>query len=418
MSAGSGRERPRLVIVVSHPIQHFAPLYRETAAQGQVDLHVLFCCDWGVRAYLDPAFGREVEWDVPLLNGYEHEFLRIRRRPRTISFLEVDNPGVGDRLEALQPDVVLVHGYGCRTMWRAAEWAARGGALALLSSDSHAGKEVHPLKAFVKKAIVGRFYDRLDGALAAGDSNRDYHRRFGLPPERIFESRLPADGARFAEAASRRQELRRRVRERLSIPDDSFVALFCGNLTPWKRPRDFAEAVVRARSAGASVVGLVVGDGPERRSFEVLAASPVSDCLRTTGFVKQAAIVDFYAAADALVLTSERDAHPLVVTEALFFSLPVVVSDAVGCVGPTDTARPGENALVYRCGDVMALSEILRSLSRDAALVSRLGTASGRMAAENDAPAAARLVADAVTAVLRLGPRSGRRRLVAAPILS
>lgn len=409
MTSAAQVPRARLGLVVSHPIQHFAPLYREIARQGRVDLRVFFCCDWGVRSYFDPAFGRELEWDVPLLDGYEYEFLPIRRRPREISFFEVDNPAIGRRLAAFEPHVVLVHGYGCRTMWRAVGWAARHGALAMLSSDSHAGRDVQPLKAFVKKAIVGRFYDRLDGALAAGDSNRDYHRRFGLPPERVFASRMPADGARFVEAASRRSDLRRKLREALAIPEFAFVALYCGNLTPWKRPGDFAEAVARARAGGTPIVGLVVGDGPERDRVAAVAASVGGEGLRAVGFVNQAAIADYYAASDSIVVPSERDAHPLVVTEALFFSLPIVVSDAVGCVGEGDTARPNQNALVFRCGDVEALAGILTRLARDPALGARLGAGSGSLAPENDAPEAARLVAEAVYSALDMGPRQCRR---------
>jgi len=387
-----------------HPIQHFAPLYREVAAAGELDLRVFFCCDWGIKAYFDPLYGREVQWDVPLLEGYEHEFLPIRRRPRRTSFLEVDNPAIAARLDAFAPDALLVHGYGCRTMWRAVRWARRRGA-ALLSSDSHSGAPVAAWKRLLKRIVVGRFYRGLAGALAVGESNRAYHRLYGLPEARIFPGVFPADGRRLLAAVPDLGAARREVRSELGIPEEAVVALFCGNLTPWKRPTDFAVAV---EAAGPPIWGLVVGDGPERE--RVAAAAARSDRVRLAGFVNQAAIPRYYAAADLLAVPSERDAHPLVVTEALFFGLPIVVSDAVGCIGPEDTAQVERNALVFPRGDVSALTRCLVELARDRERRARMGEASRAMAAGHDATAAARLLAGAVRATVRLGPREAENR--------
>jgi len=234
------------------------------------DPALLFCCDWGVKAYFDALYGREVQWDVPLLEGYAHEFLPIARRPRRISYFEVDNPTVAERLEAFAPEALLVHGYGCRTMWRAVRWAARRGVPALLSSDSHAGAGEALWKRPLKELLVGRFYARLAGALAVGDNNRAYHRRFGLPEERIFPGVLPVDGARLLASVPDRAAARAEVRAMLGIPAGALVALFCGNLTPWKRPVDFVEGVERA---GAELWGVVVGDGPERARVEAAVAA-------------------------------------------------------------------------------------------------------------------------------------------------
>src|SRR5688572_30177452 len=112
----------RLAIVVSHPIPHFAPLHREATRMAGLDLRVFFCCDWGVQSYEDPGFGAAVQWDVPLLEGYPHEFLPIARRPKRLRPWEVDNPEVGSALDRFAPDVVKVHGYAHRTHWRVSNW--------------------------------------------------------------------------------------------------------------------------------------------------------------------------------------------------------------------------------------------------------------------------------------------------------
>jgi hypothetical protein len=111
MAATGGRgTRTSLAAVVSHPIQHFAPWFREITRLRELDLKVFYRCDWAVRQYDDPGFGSSFRCDVPLLEGYPHQFLPIRRRPRRLTFRQVDNPTVAGSLEAFRPDVVMGSG--------------------------------------------------------------------------------------------------------------------------------------------------------------------------------------------------------------------------------------------------------------------------------------------------------------------
>jgi len=81
-------------------------------------------------------------------------------------------------------------------------------------------------------------------------------------------------------------------------------------------------------------------------------------------------------AADIYVHPSSLDPHPLAISEALYCSLPVVVSDRVGSIGPTDDVQEGKNGWVYGNGDVAALSAILVKLIDDPGLRESAGKAS------------------------------------------
>src|SRR6266851_635163 len=166
----------RLAIIVSHPIQHFAPWHREVARVPDIDLKVFFCCDLGLTSYIDTQFKTEIKWDIPLIDGYDHEFLPIGARPRRLGFRQVDNPSVSAAVDRFSADVVKVFGYAHRTNWRAARWARRNNRPLLLYSDSNA--QVFPAwwKRSLKKVVVRHFYDTyVDGAICVGDNNRNYH---------------------------------------------------------------------------------------------------------------------------------------------------------------------------------------------------------------------------------------------------
>jgi hypothetical protein len=66
---------PRLGVLTTHPIQYHVPLYRKLARDPRIALKVYFCNDHGVKPSFDAGFGQQVKFDVPLLEGYEHEFL-------------------------------------------------------------------------------------------------------------------------------------------------------------------------------------------------------------------------------------------------------------------------------------------------------------------------------------------------------
>lgn len=402
---GPHRIKYSLAVVVSHPIQHFAPWFRETARQGELELEVLYCCDWGVREYYDPGFGSSLQWDVPLLEGYPHKFLPIGRRPRRLTFRQVDNPNVGESLDGFRPDVVMGFGYRYWTVWRAWAWARRRGRPFLLYSDSTVTSRPPTWKRIMKDPVVRSFYRHVDGAFAVGDNNRAYHLHYGLPAERVFEGVYPVDRERLLAAVPNRAEARRKVRERLGIPQNAFVVLFCGKLVPRKRPLDVLEAVAVLRGQAARPWALLVGDGPERDRLQRGVGTGRIPNAILAGFVNQSKLPDYYVASDVLAVPSAYDPHPLVVTEGACFGLPVLASDAVGCIGPKDTAQPGVNALVYPCGDVRALARLIGGLASDLEVRSQLGKASLEIAARQDAARAASLLARAVGDLAARGRR-------------
>jgi glycosyltransferase involved in cell wall biosynthesis len=99
------------------------------------------------------------------------------------------------------------------------------------------------------------------------------------------------------------------------------------------------------------------------------------------------------------------DSHPLVVTEAAIFGLPTIVSDAIGCIGPNDTARPGENAFPYPCGDIESLKNVIVRLSSDHTLYESARKASLQISKEQDVTVAAVQLLDAATKLKKLGVR-------------
>ncbi len=390
----------RVAVINTHPIQHFAPLWREIASTGEVELKVFYCSDWGTKEYADPGFDTVFKWDVDLLSGYDSEFLPIRARPRALGFWETDNPAMGNALSRFSPDVVVIFGYSHLADWRALAWAMRHEARVLVFTDSELKHHRSVWRRLAKQLVVRGFLSQVDGVLPIGNCNAEYYRHYGVPSDIMYRCAYPVDGARFLSSVQDVQATRVMIRNKLGIPLNDFAFASVGKYIARKRHGDLIRAWVRLPEAARKRSWVVfVGEGPlrsdlEKQVFETGARAVL------TGFVNQAEIPAYFAACDALVVASETDAHPLVVTESLFFGRPVIASDAIGCIGPDDTVRDGENGVVYPCGDIDRLADAMARLLEDRELCQRLGERSLEIAEGQETRAAARKFNEAFSKVM------------------
>ena len=385
----------RIAIIVTHPIQYFAPWYRALAALPGVALKVFFCSKKGAETYYDRDFGTQVKWDIPLLDGYEWEFLANRKPIENLPFWAADNPDVGEALKQFDPAVVVIHGYAHRTMWRAMNWCNRNRVPVMLTSDSNATVKRALWKRAAKGILIRYLYGHLDGAYACGDNNRMYHLQYGIPKERVFPGALPIDCDRLIASVGEPSLTRREIRQRFGIPEDAFVVVYAGKLIPLKCPLHLVEAIHQCAQRGFNVWGLLVGEGVERPALETFIAERNMKNIVLTGFVNQSAIGQYYAASDVLALMSRYEPKGLVVPEAGCFGCPAILSDRVGCIGPNDSARPCENALVYPWADIEALADCIVKLSKDRSLYRSMSDAATKIAKSQDVSVAAQQLEDA-----------------------
>jgi glycosyltransferase involved in cell wall biosynthesis len=363
----------RLAIVATHPIQYQAPWFRALAAHARLDLQVLYGHKATAQDQAGAGFGVDFEWDLPLLEGYSHSFLRnVAKRPSVATFRGIDTPEIAGLISRGKFDAVLVSGWQYKSLWQAILACWRTGTKVMVRGDSHLHTPRTSGKVALKNLLYRRFVPRFDACLAVGGWSREYFLEYGARPERIFIVPHVADEIWLGAEASRLGPLRADLRRQFGLGDTATVFAFVAKLTDKKRPADFIRAIALAAQRGASVQGLIVGDGPLRRECEVLVRAGNVPIV-FAGFLNQSEIARAYVAADALVLPSDgRETWGLVVNEAMLLGKPCLVSDQVGC-GP-DLVSSGETGGIFPLGDVTALSELIIALASDRARLEVMGS--------------------------------------------
>ena len=379
------RDPIRLAYLVTHPIQYQAPLLKRIAAEPGIELTVFFRSDWSVAGFEDPGFGRRIEWDVPLLDGYAHQFLPAWGDARRITpFWRPFSRGLARRLRAARAEVLWVHGYARFFHWVAlAEARALGLKLLLRDEATPISAPRSPAKLAAKRAFFLGLRQLVDGYLAIGSLNRAYYRSQGVPAERLFDMPYAVDNDRFAAAAARAAPGREQRRAGLGLAPGRPVLLFAGKLTPIKAPEVALGALARLKAAapaGRAPYLLLAGDGPLRAALESEAAARgLADDLRFLGFVNQRELPDYYDLCDVFLLPSRREPWGLVVNEAMNAGRAIVASDQVGSA--PDLVRPGVNGAIVPAGDEAALAAALGDIVADPERCRAMGEASCRIIA-------------------------------------
>src|SRR5258708_2892676 len=104
------RGRYRVLFVASHPVQYNAPVFRRMAQHPQLDILVAYCTLHGAESAIDPEFGVEVKWDLPLLDGYPWTCVPNRaRHPESGGFWGLYNPALWRLLQKNHFDVVVLY---------------------------------------------------------------------------------------------------------------------------------------------------------------------------------------------------------------------------------------------------------------------------------------------------------------------
>jgi len=112
------------------------------------------------------------------------------------------------------------------------------------------------------------------------------------------------------------------ARNALGLPIEGTLLLFVGSLVPAKGVRHLLAAMPVLRQHGVTAV--FIGEGPLRSSVE---ASPGS---LAVGLKPNDQVAEYMAAADLLVLPSDREGMPTVLIEAGAAGLPVVATSVGG----------------------------------------------------------------------------------------
>ena len=192
------------------------------------------------------------------------------------------------------------------------------------------------------------------------------------------------------------------LRRQLGVGADSVVVLHASNLRPLKRVSDLIAATALAFPANRRLVGVVLGDGPDRAVAEAACRSHgLADRIHFLGWVGQDRIPGFMSIADLVVLPSAYEGQSCVYLEAQASGRLLIASDIPAA---REVVEDGRSGLLFRAGDVGDLAAKILLGAGAPGLRARIGRRARRAAEAHGIPAFLERYETALAMAVRRGP--------------
>ena len=337
----------KILIFATHPIQYQVPIYRELSKH--LDLIVVYLLKQTKKGQADAGFGVEFEWDVPLTEGYEFEYLNnLSKTPSSSVYngIVLDKKVLAGLFDREKPDAVVIHGWFPKGMKQIINYTYRNNIPSFCRGDSTLFMTNSPIKKWAKEIYIRTILRKINYFLYVGIENKKYYQHYRIQENRLFPAFHCINTPFFQEQFLNKKEAN----------NSSVIHIgFAGKFIEKKQPLLLLEAVNQSKYK--SIIQLLfIGDGPLRNDIESFT---IEHQLKTliTGFLNQSEIVQKgYHLIDVLVLPSnQNETWGLVVNEVMTGGMPCIVSNRVGC--HSDLIEEGKTGYVFESNSTESLTQ-------------------------------------------------------------
>lgn len=345
----------KIAIIAPVPFYYHVPLYRKLADFSGINLTVYYCSNETLHgADIEKTYNSKGEFTdkEDLLRGYYYKFLKnYSRNPSYLRWpFGLVNFGIWKEIKSGDYDVVVLQSWTNLTWWVAFFACLKFHTPILFMTDSNVAPESlkSKIKIFIKKIILGKFLFTLaSGFLTSGVANERFYKFYGVPEKKMVRLYFSWGYEKFLEKSRQISGERNRIRKSLGLSEEDFMILYVGRLAQEKAPLLILDAYRMVENKNKKL--FIVGDGPIKSEFGKYIRDFNIEGVKMVGFQSQEKISPFYVAADVLVLPSFRETWGIVVSEAMCFGLPIIVSDSVGAA--VDLVRHGYNGFIFPSGN-------------------------------------------------------------------
>ena len=342
----------RLAIITTHPIQYNAPLFQLLAQRENIAIKVFYT--WGdtvLKEKYDPGFQKNIEWDIPLLEGYDYAFVEnIAADKGSHHFKGIDNPTLIKQIEAWQADALLVYGWSFKSHLKTMRYF-KGRLPVYFRGDSTLLNRNTKLRSFVRKYFLKWVYRHVDKAFYVGTNNKAYFLEHGLKEGQLIFAPHAINNSRFNDDEGKYQLQAEEWRSQMNISADERVILYAGKLEKVKDLHCLIEAMHLLAKEKLKLI--IVGNGPLENELKAMAKH--NRKILFIGFQNQQKMPIVYRLGDMFILSSGSETWGLSVNEAMACRRAVLVSDKCGCAA--DLVSNGKNGYTFQSNNKEDLKE-------------------------------------------------------------
>lgn len=358
----------RLAIVTTHPIQYNSPLFSLLAMRESIDLKVFYTWGEGVlQNKFDPGFGKSVSWDIPLLEGYEYQFVEnIAAKPGSHNYRGINNPTLINEIKKWDADAILVYGWNFKSHLKCIRYFHKKVPVYFRGDSTLLGRN-GSLKAFARRSILKWVYSHVDIAFYVGTDNKEYYLKYGLQNDQLVFAPHAVDNQRFFDRNGLYEEEAKQWRKKLGILPEELVIVYAGKLEPIKNLDWLIDTIEQEKDLNIKLI--LVGNGPLEKYLKEKSAG--DDRFLFIDFQNQQMMPVVYRLGPVFILCSRSETWGLAINEAMASGRAILASETCGCV--TDLVEDGTNGYIFKITDSKDLINKIKDLAGNITLVKSMG---------------------------------------------
>lgn len=366
----------KLAIVTTHPIQYNAPWFKLLNTNGQVTIKVFYT--WGQlksNQKFDPGFDKAVEWDIPLLEGYDFTFVtNISTDSGSHHRKGIINPSLNNEIEEWRPDAILIFGWNFDSHLRCMKYFHKKIPI-FFRGDSTLLDEKFGIKSLIRRLFLKWVYTHIDFAFFVGTNNKKYFIKHGLKDTQLIYAPHAIDNDRFSEPNNVYTKQANDLKNKLGIKADDVVLLFAGKLEQKKNPFFLIELLKKNINPRLKI--LFVGHGKLELALKDAASNDKR--INFIDFKNQLYMPVIYRVANILILpsTGPGETWGLSLNEAMACGKAIAASDKTG--GAIDLIHEGENGILFNLTDTSKLDYLIEKSLLDNNLLIEMGKESKKI---------------------------------------
>lgn len=348
----------RLAIVTTHPIQYNAPWFKILSEQDGFEVMVFYTWQQSQNpAKHDPDFGKVIEWDLPLLNGYAYTFVNnIALQPGSHHYKGIDNPTLISEICEWKAEAILVFGWAFKSHLACLRYF-KGKIPVLFRGDSTLLDEKNGIKTILRRIFLSYVYRQVDYALYVGTNNKRYFKVHGLSENQLFFAPHAIDNERFVKQSSKSIDEARLWRRDLGIAESDFVILFAGKFIEKKNPFFLIELAKLLPSTDIKFI--FVGNG---KLEQQLKNNSTDKRIIFLDFQNQAKMPLVYNLCNVFVLPSRGPGETwgLAINEAMACGKYVIATTKTGCA--IDLIKEDKNGVIVQPEDADSAATFIQKV--------------------------------------------------------
>lgn len=224
-------------------------------------------------------------------------------------------------------------------------------------------------KRLVRKCINKFVLNSVSCIVCGGTRSQEYYSRIGFDNKKIFKAYQCTH-----DVSQHPTDLTFKKKKQVNI-------LYFSRIVTSKGLDVLIKAFSNIHKSYPDICLTIVGDGPEKNKYEILAQNENIDDIPFVGAVNNEDAYQYYYQSDIYVLpcngVGRGEAWGLVLNEATSMSLPIITTNVVGATG--DLVINGLNGYVIEANDIGALEEALIKLICSEELRKKMGQESRKL---------------------------------------